>query len=266
MCVATVVGAVVLIPQSDVAAAPCDAPVVSPVACENTRPGNPESEWGITGAGSPSIQGFAAEMSVDQGDTVRFKVDTTASAYRLDIYRMGFYGGNGARKITTIQPTSVSDQPNCLTQSSTGLVDCGNWSVSASWTVPSDAVSGIYFAKLVMTAGGTGASHVFFVVRDDNGGSDLLFQTSDTTWQAYNRYGGNSLYTGSPAGRAYKVSYNRPFTTRDYASEDFVFNAEYPMVRWLESNGYDVSYTSGVDTDASWSRAARARGLPLGRA
>ena len=52
-----------------------------------------------------------------------------------------------------------------------------------------------------------------------------------------------------PAGRAYKVSYNRPFTTRGTAPEDWVFNAEYPMVRWLEANGYNVSYTTGVDTD-----------------
>ena len=60
-------------------------------------------------------------------------------------------------------------------------------------------------------------SHIIFVVRDDDGHSDLLFQTSDTTWQAYNSYGGNSLYTGGPGtnpGRAYKVSYNRPFTVR----------------------------------------------------
>ena len=82
------------------------------------------------------------------------------------------------------------------------------------------------------------------------GQSDLLFQTSDTTWQAYNSYGGNSLYTGiAGAARAYKVSYNRPFTTRDYAPEDWLFNAEYPMIRWLEANGYNVSYTTGVDTD-----------------
>ena len=87
------------------------------------------------------------------------------------------------------------------------------------------------------------------MVRDDDGASDLLFQTSDTTWQAYNAYGGNSLYTGQPAGRAYKVSYNRPFTTRGNAPEDWVFNSEYPMVRFLESNGYDVSYSTGVDTD-----------------
>jgi len=78
----------------------------------------------------------------------------------------------------------------------------------------------------------------------------LLFQTSDTTWQAYNGYGGNSLYTGSPAGRAYKVSYNRPFDTRGTLfKRSFVFGAAYPMVRWLEANGYNVSYFSDVDSD-----------------
>ena len=124
------------------------------------------------------------------------------------------------------------------------------WDVSASWNVPSDAVSGVYFAKLVREDGQGGASHVVFVVRDDNGGSNMLFQTSDTTWQAYNSYGGNSLYTGSPDGRAYKVSYNRPFSTRgNEGGEDWVFNAEYPMIRWMEHNGYDVSYFTGLDSD-----------------
>src|SRR5205807_1457055 len=85
--------------------------------------------------------------------------------------------------------------------------DCGNWAESASWAVPPDAVSGIYFAKLVRSDTGA-ASHMFFVVRDDASNADLLFQTSDTTWQAYNSYGGNSLYVGSPAGRGYNVSYS----------------------------------------------------------
>src|SRR5207344_3420935 len=97
-----------------------------------------------------------------------------------------------------------------------------------------------------------GASHIVFIVRDDAGTSDILFQTSDTTWQAYNTYGGNSLYQGSPGtnpARAYKVSYNRPFITRGNSAQDWLFNAEYPMVRWIESNGYNVSYFTGVDTD-----------------
>ena len=216
--------------------------------------GNPPSEWNISGSGDATIQGFTTDISANLGETVRFKIKTTAAAYHLDIYRMGYYGGNGALKVATVTPsvTLPQTQPaNCLTDNATGLIDCGNWAESASWTVPSNAKSGIYFAKVIRNDN-SGASHIVFVVRDDSSHSDILFQTSDTTWQAYNQYGGNSLYVGGPGvspGRAYKVSYNRPITTRGNSAEDFVFNAEYPMVRWLEANGYDVSYTTGIDTD-----------------
>ncbi|HMN61319.1 MAG TPA: DUF4082 domain-containing protein, partial [Anaerolinea sp.] len=118
--------------------------------------------------------------------------------------------------------------------------------MSASWAVPADAVSGIYIAKLTRLDT-LGASHITFIVRDDDGRSDLLFQTSDTTWQAYNGYGGYSLYAAP--NHAHKVSYNRPFSTRTNSVEDFLFNSEYPMIRWLERNGYDVSYSTDVDTD-----------------
>jgi N,N-dimethylformamidase beta subunit-like, C-terminal/Bacterial Ig-like domain/Bacterial Ig domain len=172
---------------------------------------------------------------------------------------MGYYGGDGARLVDTVQPSAAlpQNQPECQTDDATGLIDCGNWSVSASWAVPPSAVSGIYFAHLVGTDATIGESHIVFIVRDDSDTSDVLFQTSDTTWQAYNSYGGNSLYTGGPAGRAYKVSYNRPFATRGAAPEDWVFNAEYPMVRFLERNGYDVSYFSGVDSDVRGTLIAR---------
>ena len=113
--------------------------------------------------------------------------------------------------------------------------------------MPLDAVSGVYIAKLVREQGQSGVNHIIFVVRDDTRQSDLLLQTSDTTWQAYNRYGGYSLYYPS-GSRAFKVSYNRPFITRDCCDETFFFSAEYPMVRWLEANGFDVSYFSGVDS------------------
>ncbi|BBH67980.1 hypothetical protein ACTI_46650 [Actinoplanes sp. OR16] len=232
------------------AADPC-APLVNPVACENTKAGTPKSTWDVSGYGSDALQGFPTQISVNAGQTVDFKIKSSAASYRLDIYRMGYYAGNGARFITTVNPVGRQTQPSCASQAATGLVDCGNWAVSASWPVPAGAVSGIYFARLVRTDGTSGASHIVFVVRNDAGRSDVIFQTSDSTWQAYNTYGGNSLYVGSPAGRAYKVSYNRPITTRGTGAEDFVFNAEYPMVRWLEANGYDVSYIAGVDADRS---------------
>jgi N,N-dimethylformamidase beta subunit-like, C-terminal/Domain of unknown function (DUF4082)/Bacterial Ig-like domain/Bacterial Ig domain len=233
--------------------APCVPAAANAIACENSKPGNPPGEWDIVGSGDANIQGFATEISVNRGETVRFKVDTNSNNYRLDIYRLGYYGGTGARLIATVQPSATlpQAQPQCLTQPSTGLVDCGSWAESASWTAPANATSGIYIAKLVREDGVSGASHIVFIVRDDSGASDLLFQTSDTTWQAYNSYGGNSLYVGSPAGRAYKVSYNRPFNLRGISPYGAagLFGATYPMARWVEANGYDVSYFSGVDTD-----------------
>ncbi|WP_340122705.1 DUF4082 domain-containing protein [Methylobacter svalbardensis] len=232
---------------------PC-SPGGNPIVCENSKPGNPSSEWDISGAGDLTIQGFATDISVNRGSAVNFKIKTPA-AYRLDIYRMGYYGGNGARKVATLSSLPLQNQPACLTNA-TGLLDCGNWTQSASWTVPSDATSGIYFARAVRSDT-NGASHITFVVRDDASTSPLLFQTSDTTWQAYNNYGGNSLYQGTgpgtggaSTGRAYKVSYNRPFNTRNVDNgQDWVFNVEYPMVRWLEANGYNISYFTGLDSD-----------------
>ena len=221
----------------------------NPIVIENTLPGSPPSAWDVTGAGDYSIQGFATEISVAPGDVISFKVDTPATDYRLDIYRVGYYGGSGARHVATVQPSVPlpQAQPACLNDPATRLTDCGSWAVSATWTVPGDAVSGIYIAKLVREDPEDGrASHILFVVRDDDGASDILFQTSDTTWQAYNRFGGTSLYT---TPRAYKVSYNRPVTVRETYAWNSFFNAEYPTVRWLERNGYDVSYTTGVDSD-----------------
>src|SRR6267142_3354546 len=224
--------------------ATCTAPK-NAIEAENCLPGNPVSAWYIDGAGSPNIRGFATDISVNVGQTVFFKIATNASAYRIDIYRLGYYQGNGARLVASVSPSVPLPQvqPACLTNTSTGLTDCGNWAVSASWAVPSTATSGVYISKLVRLDTSE-ASLVVFMARNDSSHSDILVQTSDLTWQAYNEYGGTSLYTG-PITRAFKVSYNRPLTLPGMNTS--FFTAEYPMIRWLEANGYDVSYFAGVD-------------------
>jgi hypothetical protein len=223
------------------------------IVTENLLTGNPASEWDINGAGDLSIQGFATEISVNKGQTVHFKINVTdAASFGIKIYRIGYYNGNGARLIADLGAFSGVTQPPPIADAATGLIDCGNWSESAHWDVPSDAVSGVYIARLTRN---NGASHIIFIVRDDASHSPLYFKTSDATWQAYNGYGGNSLYVGNttyPGGHATKVSYNRPFTTRNggggsSSSEDWFFNAEYPMIRWIERNGYDVTYSTDVD-------------------
>src|ERR1700730_18616215 len=104
----------------------CSAPA-NQIEAENCLPGNPSSQWDVSGAGDPSIQGFATEIRVDLSQLVNFKINTDASAYTIEIYRTGYYADQGARLITTIQPSATLPQvqPACLTDSSTGLVDCG---------------------------------------------------------------------------------------------------------------------------------------------
>ena len=239
----------------------CTSPT-NQIEAENCLPGVPYTQWDIPtfDKGDVTIQGFATDISVNRGNTVYFKVNTPATSWRLDIYRIGYYGGNGARFITTVNPsvTLPQSQPACLSDSTTGLTDCGNWNVSASWNIPADATSGVYFAKAIRGDTG-GSSHIVFIVRNDASTSDILFKVSDASWQAYNPYSAN-FYVGDPADcegrtannpncRAYKISYNRPFQTRSMEPETWLFNAEYPMILWLEANGYDVTYSTDIDTD-----------------
>ncbi len=232
------------------------------IVTENALPGNPYSEWGVPNFRDNSIAGFATKMSLNRGETVRFKINVQSGAsFTLKIYRIGYYGGNGARLVANLGSFSGTVQPNGNYNSSTGLLDCGNWSESANWTIPSSAVSGLYIAKLERSGGGS--NHIAFIVRNDASNSDIYLQLPDATWQAYNGYGGNSLYDGTtswPSGHAVKVSYNRPFFpynslfNTDGREADWYMNAEYPMIRWLERNGYDVTYTGCNDVANNGSR------------
>src|SRR3954466_12190750 len=84
---------------------PGRAPAVShaacanPVACENALPGASPSDWYVADAGDATIQGFGTAMSVNRGDTIDFKIKSATANYRIDIYRLGYYGGDGARLI-----------------------------------------------------------------------------------------------------------------------------------------------------------------------
>jgi hypothetical protein len=246
------------------------------IVTENAKTGTPPNVWDISGGQYSGfglnktgvihyIEGFADNISVNSGTVINFKINTDSTNYRIDVYRLGYYQGNGARLVATSLPSGgvtilqmPSVQPTPLTNIPIGLIDAGNWSVTASWTVPADAVSGVYIAKLTRLDI-AGANHIPFVVRDDANARDIIFQTSDTTWQAYNGWGGYNLYGGagkasSSTGRAYQVSYNRPFATRDSIGtvsgpQDFVFGAEVCAIRWLEQNGYDVCYMSGCDVE-----------------
>src|SRR5207302_2741535 len=107
------------------AAGPCGPPVVSVIACENTVIGDPKSVWLVSGAGDQTLQGFATAMSVNVGQTVSFKISSTQAAYHIDIVRLGYYQGNGGRRVAQgITPSAPfpQTQPACKTDATTGLI------------------------------------------------------------------------------------------------------------------------------------------------
>jgi hypothetical protein len=222
------------------------------IQIENTYPGDPTWNNFTANLDQHALSGYGSQISVDRGQSIDFYVTTTAPSFTIDIYRTGWYSGVGARHILSMGSFPGVQQPNCPISPTTGMVSCTNWSKTATLNVPSTWTSGVYLAKL--TASNGNKSFILFVVRDDDGHEALVFQTSVTTYQAYNLYGGISLYSNTTDGSVYnqphatKVSFDRPFLPGDGNGAGQYFSYEYPFVRWAEEQGFDITYTSDVDT------------------
>ena len=203
------------------------------------------------------IQGYASRTSVNQGGSIDFHVRTiNTNPYTISVFRMGWYNGAGGRLMLgpVTLPGVIEPMPPApvYQPSGSGIVEC-NWSVAYHLTVPTDWVSGIYLAKLSLSSPAKD-SYIVFVVRDDGRNSPILFQSSVLTYQAYNEWGGSSLYTLTSGGArtGVKVSFDRPYWENYGAGNFMSFNGtpgyEIQMLRWLERQGYDVTYATDVDS------------------
>jgi hypothetical protein len=244
---------------------------------ENARPG--DSGWVLTDPADHEIEGYASATSLNRGATIRFFISTKDPTYTMDIYRMGWYGGVGARLVKGGIQREGLRQTMPVPDPTTGLIEC-DWMpsydlITATPDDHTDWVSGVYLVKLSGMPSGK-QSYIIFVLRDDERPSDFLFQSSVTTYQAYNSWGGKSTYPSSSINEewAYKVSFNRPYARSAHplaasgvGAGDFLTATsihptspispagwEYNMVRWLEREGYDVTYTTNIDThlDSTW--------------
>ena len=281
----------------------------NPIARENQKSGT--TDWELENpAINREIEGYASLTSVNVGGEIKLFVNTKEPNYTIEIFRTGWYDGLGGRRINDPIIRKGIRQPPPKEDEASGLIEC-NWKdpyiLRIGNTSTNDWTSGIYLAKLTTSRTGK-QSYIIFTVRDDDRQSDILFQSSVTTYQAYNNWGYKSLYRwNSRAKQAYKVSFNRPYAMSPnrkaaygIGAGEFLTNFqpkrrtssagwEYNMVRWLEKEGYDVSYATNIDThfnsrlllshkaflsvghDEYWSRdmrenieAARDEGVSLG--
>ena len=220
----------------------------NPIQLENAK--NGASDWRLSSyASNHQIEGYANLTSVKRGGQIQFFVNTIDNNFTIEFFRTGWYGGAGARRMTSAVQVPGTAQPPCSNDTKTGLIEC-NWISSYTLQIPNDTTdptnwcSGVYLAKLTGASGFQ--SYIIFVVRDDSRPSVYLFESSVNTYQAYNNWGGRSLYSYNSDFQARKVSFNRPYVDSQGAGQ-YIGSYEYPMVRFLEREGYDVAYATDVD-------------------
>jgi hypothetical protein len=228
--------------------------VVVPTApwliAENAKPGT--LDW-IVNFVQPdhALEGYASQVSAVSGEDVTLFVNTTARAVQMQAYRMGYYQGLGGRLIYQSPMVAAGVQPPPTVSLGIGTVSCP-WSPTMSFTVDPTWPPGCYLLKL--TGDGGQEQFIPFTVRDDVSTAAFVFQNSVTTWQAYNLYGGYSLYYGPDgrgkadfAHRSRAVSFDRPYL-QSWANgaADFVGN-EFPLLYHLESLGLDLTYWTDID-------------------
>ncbi|HWS72524.1 MAG TPA: N,N-dimethylformamidase beta subunit family domain-containing protein, partial [Thermoanaerobaculia bacterium] len=219
------------------------------VQLENQKQGTADWE-AFPEASNREIEGYASLTSVDRGGTINFYVNTAEPSYALEIFRLGWYNGLGARRVLgpVTRPGVVQTTP---APDANGMVEC-NWTAPYTLTIPNssdvtDWASGVYVVRLTGSQSNK-KRFIFFVVRDDARASNHYFISAVNTSQAYNNWGGKSLYTfnSTNAVAATKISLNRPLAN-GAGTGDFIFRWEYDMLRFLEREGYDVTYGTDVD-------------------
>ncbi len=234
---------------------------------ENAKAG--ATDWQLTrvrvdreGFRSPWIEGYSTKQSVAAGESLGICVSTTPPRpYRIEIFRMGYYGGKGARLLTTLGPLEGKSQP-LPKPDDRRLIEC-HWETSTTLTIPADWPSGVYLGRLTTIVDENKTpywqSYVVFIVRDQRP-ADILFQCSDNTWQAYNRWPNNySVYThprdnqGPWSDGGFDRPYGREAQHEGIVNDPLTIGSgeflpfEFPLAYWLEREGYDVAYCSNSD-------------------
>ncbi|GAC1388743.1 MAG: hypothetical protein NVS4B11_11420 [Ktedonobacteraceae bacterium] len=232
---------------------------------ENALPGT--SSWVIPAnrEAVTQIQAYTSATYVLPGKSLSFYISTQLEGihYWIDIYRLGWYGGFGGRLVSSLGEQVGHDQGyydpsthhlldcvSCTVDKQSGLVEA-NWKSSYTMTVPPSWTTGVYLAKFTDANGMQ--SYAPFDVLNTDSTSTYVVVTPDTTYAAYNDWGGASLYESKnglfsesdATAKGTEVSFDRPYVQEAGSSQVLIFEAN--AIRWMEHQGYDLSYISNVN-------------------
>jgi hypothetical protein len=230
----------------------------SPIVDENLQPGG--SGWRLD---SPTRQlaAYADRTSALPGEQVIVRAGASvATSVTWELWRLGYYGGAGGRRLAAGGPVQVAVWASTVMDPATGSVRAP-WPATFAVGVPANALTGAYLIKLKSSLGETYAT---FVVREPQRAATILYPVSTNTYQAYNDWGGTSLYanrrTNWSAWHAYAVSFDRPYQNNG-AGE--LLSMDHGFITFAEAQGYDLAYVTDADLDADPALVARRRMLVM---
>lgn len=242
-------------PPSPTPAAP-SSPVRSATAAENAHAGTPG--WRVRRRGAEhEIEGFADRVSVLPGESFRLYVSTTADHYGVRVFRMGWYGGAGARQVWQARGLPGRRQAPARTIAATRTVTAAHWRPGPEVNT-SGWPEGSYLIRLDAATGG--GRYVPLTVRSASTRGRLVVVNAVTTWQAYNEWGGRSLYRGPGGftGRSRAVSFDRPYDT---SGARLFLDMERDAIELAERAGLPLAYVTSTDLDRAPRLLDGARGL-----
>ena len=222
------------------------------IVAENEKPGT--TAWKLyPGDDATVVQGFAGTTYAQEGQSVSLYITSSAPRYVVQAYRMGYYGGDGARLVWQSAPQVGVQQPSCSLDTSVNMVSCANWSTSLTVPITAAFVPGDYLFKLV--AAKLSASYIPLTIWDPTSTATYVVMNRPLVEQGWNTYGGYDFYAGQGSciidqisypvcNRARVVSFDRPYATGAGAS-DFLTN-EYPLVELMEKEGLNVTYITDI--------------------
>jgi hypothetical protein len=181
-----------------------------------------------------TIDGYASSTSVFPGEELTFHIRNETWLSRIDIYRKGIQDTLVHSDLILEVDGSIAPLPK------TAYRDGCNWPSAYKLTIPDDWKSGVYVARLSTY---NASNDVLFVVKSRVPKSAVLFSITSTTAQAYNGWGGRSLYSDIPTGAdsSQRVSFDRPGGLDDF------YWWEHDFAKWLEMNGVEADYCTSID-------------------
>ena len=193
------------------------------------------------------IEAYPNQLSYQAGDHVQLHVSTSAKSYDFTVARLG-HETTQIKVGTRIKGAAYPIPENA---SSHGC----QWPISHTFKIPTSWPSGYYEVTLsVKDQGGTyvhrndrtATTRLFFIVRSASPGTDssILLQLATNTYNAYNNWGGSSLYAyhGRAGLQGHRVSFDRPLG-------GFFRKWELPFIAWAEQNGYKIDYAANSDLE-----------------